>query len=253
MTTQTLRGMVNGRGPCTGGATAAAPSTRTNGDFSGRGRRLRAVQRRLREPARPGRGRRSTPRTCASFADFALSIVLPPESRCGPSTTQDTLAHRPRPAQLQHLPRQHPRHLQPLPHPGAAGAGFFGTSGLSVFDPGDFKIPHLRNVYDKVGAFGFNAHESRGGTRTRFVVGDADPRRTASPTTAPPGSIKTPSSTSRASPSRARLQGKDEVEDFVLEFPSEHDADRGPAGDARPRRATPTVRRADRPADLRRP
>jgi DNA-binding beta-propeller fold protein YncE len=34
--------------------------------------------------------------------------------------------------------------------------GFFGSAGLSIFDPGDVKIPHLRNVYEKVGAWGMN-------------------------------------------------------------------------------------------------
>ncbi len=35
-------------------------------------------------------------------------------------------------------------------------AGFFGTSGLMSFEAGtqDFKIPHLRNMYQKVGMFG---------------------------------------------------------------------------------------------------
>lgn len=33
-------------------------------------------------------------------------------------------------------------------------SGFFGTDGTSVFDNGNIKVPHVRNVYDKVGAFG---------------------------------------------------------------------------------------------------
>jgi YVTN family beta-propeller protein len=32
--------------------------------------------------------------------------------------------------------------------------GFFGADGQSVFDPGNIKNPQLRNIYDKVGAFG---------------------------------------------------------------------------------------------------
>jgi hypothetical protein len=38
-------------------------------------------------------------------------------------------------------------------------AGFFGTDGDSSFDrePQDFKIPHLRNAYQKVGMFGMPA------------------------------------------------------------------------------------------------
>jgi YVTN family beta-propeller protein len=40
--------------------------------------------------------------------------------------------------------------------------GFFGTQGMSVFDPGDIKMPHLRNAYDKVGAFGIVAFNPLG-------------------------------------------------------------------------------------------
>ena len=35
--------------------------------------------------------------------------------------------------------------------------GFFGTAGLSVPDPRGLKVPHLRNLYDRVGAFGLVA------------------------------------------------------------------------------------------------
>jgi hypothetical protein len=40
---------------------------------------------------------------------------------------------------------------------GVAAPGFFGTSGFSVVDPEPlhlFKVPHLRNLYQKVGMFG---------------------------------------------------------------------------------------------------
>ncbi len=46
--------------------------------------------------------------------------------------------------------------------------GKFGTPGLSVFDPGDFKVPHLRNVYDKVGAFGLHALNPPGNAGSAF-------------------------------------------------------------------------------------
>jgi DNA-binding beta-propeller fold protein YncE len=41
-------------------------------------------------------------------------------------------------------------------NPGSAIPGFFGTSGLSSFDfeSQAFKVPHLRNLYEKVGMFG---------------------------------------------------------------------------------------------------
>lgn len=46
--------------------------------------------------------------------------------------------------------------LDPNGNPGASRPGFFGSSGLSSFDfePQTFKVPHLRNMYAKVGMFG---------------------------------------------------------------------------------------------------
>jgi len=57
--------------------------------------------------------------------------------------------------------------IDPNGNPGTAAPGFFGTTGLSAFDfsPQLLKVPHLRNLYQKVGMFG-NA-ESPG-----FVPGD---------------------------------------------------------------------------------
>jgi DNA-binding beta-propeller fold protein YncE len=42
-------------------------------------------------------------------------------------------------------------------NPGTAHPGFFGTSGLTgqSFQPQNMKVPHLRNLYQKVGMFGF--------------------------------------------------------------------------------------------------
>ena len=46
--------------------------------------------------------------------------------------------------------------VDPNANPGTAAPGFFGTTGFSsfAFNPQLFKIPHLRNVYQKVGMFG---------------------------------------------------------------------------------------------------
>jgi DNA-binding beta-propeller fold protein YncE len=46
--------------------------------------------------------------------------------------------------------------LDPTGNPDSAAPGFFGTSGRSSFDfvPQLFKIPHLRNLYQKIGMFG---------------------------------------------------------------------------------------------------
>jgi DNA-binding beta-propeller fold protein YncE len=46
--------------------------------------------------------------------------------------------------------------LDPDANPGTSSPGFFGTSGFSTFDFQTqlFKVPHLRNLYQKVGMFG---------------------------------------------------------------------------------------------------
>ncbi len=46
--------------------------------------------------------------------------------------------------------------LDPSGNPGTTAPGFFGTSGFSSFDfnPQLLKVPHLRNLYQKVGMFG---------------------------------------------------------------------------------------------------
>ncbi|HYN21597.1 MAG TPA: hypothetical protein VE078_11605, partial [Thermoanaerobaculia bacterium] len=46
--------------------------------------------------------------------------------------------------------------INPSSNPGTAAPGFFGTSGFSsfAFNPQLFKIPHLRNLYQKNGMFG---------------------------------------------------------------------------------------------------
>ena len=44
-------------------------------------------------------------------------------------------------------------------NPGSAAPGFFGTFGRNsfAFNPQLFKIPHLRNLYQKIGMFGMAA------------------------------------------------------------------------------------------------
>ena len=46
--------------------------------------------------------------------------------------------------------------IDPNANPGTAAPGFFGSTGLSSFDfnPQLFKVPHLRNLYQKIGMFG---------------------------------------------------------------------------------------------------
>jgi DNA-binding beta-propeller fold protein YncE len=59
--------------------------------------------------------------------------------------------------------------LDPGGNPGTEAPGFFGTSGFSAFafNPQLFKVPHLRNLYQKLGMFG-NAYNPG------FLPGDND-------------------------------------------------------------------------------
>jgi hypothetical protein len=60
--------------------------------------------------------------------------------------------------------------LDPDGNPGVERPGFFGTSGLSSADflPQILKVPHLRNLYQKVGMFGL-------GPSTLFLNNDGAP------------------------------------------------------------------------------
>jgi len=59
--------------------------------------------------------------------------------------------------------------IEPDANPGTAAPGFFGTTSLYTFDFNTelFKIPHLRNLYQKVGMFGNPPHPG-------FLPGDND-------------------------------------------------------------------------------
>jgi len=89
-----------------------------------------------------------------AFAEFALQITYPPNPI---RNLDDTLT----PAQAdgrmiyQGLVSDGVRTCDGC-HVLDRAAGFFGTDGDSSFDrePQDFKIPHLRNAYQKVGMFG---------------------------------------------------------------------------------------------------
>jgi hypothetical protein len=60
--------------------------------------------------------------------------------------------------------------LDPQGNPSADRPGFFGAAGFSAFvlEPNLLKVPHFRNLYQKIGMFGFP--EVPG-----FVAGDAEP------------------------------------------------------------------------------
>jgi len=60
--------------------------------------------------------------------------------------------------------------IDPSSNPGTAAPGFFGTSGLSSFAFNEqlFKVPHLRNLYQKVGMFGDPAIPGLDNTDTSY-------------------------------------------------------------------------------------
>lgn len=154
MTTQSLRGLAHAgpmhwRGDRTGGL--AAPSvppdggafdevaafTQFNGAFVGL----------------LGRSTSLTPGEMDAFARFALQITYPPNPvrALDGTLTPDQAAGR------AFFFESHPSDVTgtcDVCHEVDAAAGLFGTNGLSVVEPQAFKIPHLRNGYQKVGMFG---------------------------------------------------------------------------------------------------
>jgi hypothetical protein len=89
-----------------------------------------------------------------TFMDFVLQITYPPN----PIRQLDN-ALRPDEAEGQRFFFLDPGADLVAPcascHRLAPESGFFGSGGESVFEgEQDFKVPHLRNVYQKVGLFG---------------------------------------------------------------------------------------------------
>jgi MYXO-CTERM domain-containing protein len=94
----------------------------------------------------------------ALFADFALSIVLPPNParnldrslRADEASGRDIFLNRPGVDTVTTCNGCHT--LDPE-------QGFFGTPGKTTFEnePQELKVPHLRNLYQKVGMFGMPA------------------------------------------------------------------------------------------------
>jgi len=171
MTTQSLRGMANHgpmhwRGDRTGGNDL--PSVQPNqGSFDERAAFLKF------NPAFPGlvgRAQELTGHEMGQFADFILEVVYPPSpirhfgfAGLDPLTPSQQAGrdfffggisdvfrncdgcHRLDPTANRNLGEKH--------------FGFFGTDGQSSFEnePQHLKIPHLRNMYQKVGMFGMAA------------------------------------------------------------------------------------------------
>jgi len=212
MTTQTLRGMDN-HGPMHWRGDRSGALDPASGDFQDE----HAAFTQFNGAFESLLGRDEGPVSEAemnAFAAFALTIV-PPPNPIRPLDNLDTERiargrHTYMTFQVNALGTCNRCHtLAPL-------AGFLGTAGLSVFDPGDFKIPHLRNVYDKVGAFGFIGINPQGNAGTTL---GPQIRGTGLGNDGSLGSIKSFLLFAGFSFPRG-AEGKGEVEDFVLEFPS---------------------------------
>jgi hypothetical protein len=177
MVTQSLRGMANHgpmhwRGDRTGGndAPTAQPDS---GAFDERAA-FQKFQAGFTDLL--GRDTPIPPKDMTAFTDFILQLSYPPNPNqpLDGTLTADQAAGRnlfatvkfPNPACPDgscgplHCNSCHV--LDPSVNPGAGAPGLFGTAGFSSFDfrPQLFKIPHLRNLYQKVGMFGNAADPS---------------------------------------------------------------------------------------------
>ncbi len=176
MTTQSLRGMLNSgpmhwRGDRTGGGpgvTSAQPDTGTFDE--------RAAFAKFQAGFTDLLGRDSfIPDTdMEAFTDFILQVTYPPnpiraldnsltaEQETGRQLFSGVNCGIPAPdGRLNVLTCISCHVMDPAGNPGTAAPGFFGTTGLYTFE-GElqlFKVPHLRNLYQKVGMFG-NPRES---------------------------------------------------------------------------------------------
>jgi DNA-binding beta-propeller fold protein YncE len=161
MTTQTLRGMQNGgamhwRGDRSNGFFGSSPDDE---DLAFRNF-IVAFQ---------GLLGRETPLPDADmqrFADFALSLVLPPnpvrrlDNQLSANAVQARTFFFNTPTDGQ-LTCENCHRLDP-------SQGFFGGGTFSTFEGSSqiFKVPHLRNAYAKVGMFGFLAQPGGGAVNT---------------------------------------------------------------------------------------
>jgi len=171
MATQSLRGMANHgpmhwRGDRTGGNDA--PSAQPNGGTFDE----RAAFAKFNPAFVDLLGRHAplAPKDMAAFTDFILQITYPPNPnrRIDNVLTADQEAGRklfdtvncgiPSAPDFNGavLTCASCHKIDPNANPGTAAPGLFGSNGRSSFDfnPQLFKVPHLRNLYQKVGKFG---------------------------------------------------------------------------------------------------
>ncbi len=159
MTTQTLRGM-RSNGPLHWrGDRMGLNKTNVNG-------RLESVEEAAFKEFNDsfvsllGRDSTLTPAQMQSFTNFAMALAMPPNPvrRLDNTLTPDQAA-----GQAIYNNKKDVTGLGSCNdcHTLDPAGGKFGTSGLMTFEgervTGDFKIPQLRNMYQKVGMFGFSA------------------------------------------------------------------------------------------------
>jgi mono/diheme cytochrome c family protein len=162
MTTQSLRGMANEgpmhwRGDRTGGndASTAQPDSGTFNEDAGFKKFNVAF------PGLLGRSAQLTAPEMQAYTDFILQVTYPPNPirALDNSLTLNEQAGKnffngPISDTFQNCNGCH--RLDPNGNPGVDKPGFFGTDGQSSFEneTQHFKVPHLRNMYQKVGMFG---------------------------------------------------------------------------------------------------
>jgi DNA-binding beta-propeller fold protein YncE len=185
MITQSLRGMANHgpmhwRGDRTGGN--GPPSMQPDSGAFDERAAFRTFQGGFTNLL--GRSTTIPPADMDAFTDFILQVTYPPNPNqpLDGGGTQDQQAGR-RLFETLSFPNPgcpvgscDPLHcstchvLDPASNSATSAPGFFGTAGLSTFDfkPQLLKVPHLRNLYQKIGMFG-NA------PNPTILPGDNDP------------------------------------------------------------------------------
>ncbi|HWU89324.1 MAG TPA: beta-propeller fold lactonase family protein [Kofleriaceae bacterium] len=172
MVTQSLRGMANHgpmhwRGDRTGGSLDAPGSQPDSGSFD---ERVAFQKFNVAFGDLLGRSGPISQANMDAFTDFILQVTYPPNPNqpLDNVPTPDQAAGRQLfmstnggiPACLDGncptLTCNSCHTLDPAANPGSAAPGFFGTTGSSSFAFNEqlFKIPHFRNLYQKVGMFG---------------------------------------------------------------------------------------------------
>ena len=170
MTTQSLRGMANHgpmhwRGDRTGGneAPSAQPDSGTFDERAAFGKFQGGFTDLL------GRDAFIPAADMEAFTDFILQVRYPPnpnrpldnvltiDQEAGRQLFERTNCGIPDPNGVRNVLTCTTCHaIDPRANPGTAAPGFFGSTGASTFDFQTqlFKVPHLRNAYQKIGMFG---------------------------------------------------------------------------------------------------